>query len=218
MDSILPIEKIPLAEDLFCAIDFEVATSISTDEPDRWVSTISGKVLAYSEEHEDGELVAKSRHFYVDLDSAIDHRESWMDVLDCQQATTPFIELYNLDTWEFTDEVLQVLDEDHLWSMNLLIADRIEVLPKFRGKGVPGAIHDEVIRLFRASACLYAFKAFPLQLESGFDPKNQSDWETMMLMGEFELDQEKAHYSLRRYYRKQGYLQVGSDGLMVQLI
>ncbi len=217
-DPILPDEKIPLADDLFLAIDFEISTCISTEEPDRYVSEISGKVMAYSEEAEDGELAAKTKHYYVDLESAGSEGDFLVDVLDCQAATAPFIELYDLDTWEFTKEVLRVVGEDYIWSMNLLVADRLEVLPKFRGKGIPGAVHDEVVRLFGARACLYAFKAFPLQLEAGFDPENQSDWEKMMLMSEFERDQERANYSLRRYYRKQGYLQVSAEGLMVQLI
>ena len=60
---------------------------------------------------------------------------------------------------------LQKLLGDEIWNFNLLILDRVEILPKYRGGGVGLLVLTTVIERFGAGAGVVGMKPFPLQLE-----------------------------------------------------
>lgn len=65
-------------------------------------------------------------------------------------ATADYIEpLFVPGRLEFRPEVVELLDEDPI-GLNVLILDRLEILPRFRRKGLSKRILSEMIRHFSA--------------------------------------------------------------------
>jgi len=198
----------------FFSISFSVNSSLCRDEdPDKWISQIEGKVFSYDENTEEESLVGKARFFYVDLNSS-----NWypFDLLDTMSETAPFIEPlygYDRDAVDFNSHVCELLDYDNM-SPNLFVVDRLEVLPRYRGKGLAKEIIKEACRLFSAEANIVALQLCPLQHEN----KKQDAWGQKMQLSKLEQDQVKAENSLTSYYEQLGFKCSINKNIMLKLI
>jgi hypothetical protein len=90
---------------------------------------------------------------------------------------------------------LQKLLEDEIWNFNLLILDRVEILPKYRGAGVVG------------------MKPFPLQLEPK-ESRDSSGWAKRLRLDDLPRDEKMAKKKLKRYYGKLGFVEMKSTPFM----
>lgn len=89
------------------------------------------------------------------------------------------------------------------FNLNILVSDRLEILPEYRHKGY-GKIIREIKRAF-FSGCygIEVLHSFPLQLES-FN-NSEDEWRAKQQYGSMEQDSKKAFASLNRCYKKDGY-------------
>lgn len=89
------------------------------------------------------------------------------------------------------------------YSLNILVSDRLEILPAYRHKGY-GNIVREIKRSF-FSGCYFieVLHSFPLQLE-GFK-NDENEWRAAQQYELMEQDSKKAFASLNRCYKKDGY-------------
>lgn len=75
---------------------------------------------------------------------------------------------------------------DDIWNFNLLILDRVELLPRYRGNSSGLIVLRSLIERFGAGAGVVGMKPFPLQ----FEPKasNDSKWRRRLKLEEFPSD------------------------------
>ena len=84
---------------LIHSIEYKICSSI-IDDPEDWITEINGEVFIFNED-DDSSLIAKCRHFFVDIDGS---GYSADDLLDMRGETAPFISLYKESSVSFTDD------------------------------------------------------------------------------------------------------------------
>lgn len=137
--------------DDFCYdISLRVSKYLYSDDATRWITPITGYIEHFGEGG-CGEEVGKVSFYHVDLSSASEHGLNPWYVLDNFSETAPFMALFK----EFDDH-LQIdssIAEDQRFSgltANMLVGNRLEILPGHRGKGLTKVVFNEFVRLFGA--------------------------------------------------------------------
>ena len=187
---------------------------LGNEEPDDFLYEYQGQIVGVDgDEHR--VRLGRFRVFYVDAANGFDAGLNACEVLDGRQETCPFMDLFDIDINDFTEQI-QRLCEYELIQSNILVIDRLEVLPRFRGKGVGAEIVKGLIRRFGHGASLAALKAFPLQLEKGYptDAKVEA-WRKRMGLEVLPQDTATAKRSLKAFYKGIGFIQVPKSDLMI---
>lgn len=184
------------------------------DEPDDFIREHSGKVVLFEEAWEDTVQIGTFRAFYINAKGATNESVSIYDVFDTRSETFPFYELYD-DMECFTEAARKAARTDYEYEPNLLILDRLEILPAYRGnfrglKALKGLIH-----WLQPGAGIVAMKPFPLQFESSARRRPPDDPDAMMLEA-FKGPFVSARAKLRRYYAKLGFRLVPKTDFMVR--
>ena len=90
--------------------------------------------------------------------------ENGFDVLDTHAETVEYYDvIYGRSESEFNDTLLSLLNDD-IFLSNLLIIDRLEILPSYRGRNLGLIIMRRLIQRFSWGVGVIAIKPFPLQL------------------------------------------------------
>lgn len=199
---------------MLSSIVYTQTSCLLEDEPAQFVTEIDGDAILLNEYDEDI-IVGKVKYFFIDT-MASDFGPDYL--LDLVSNTAPFIgEIYRHNSFEFKKKI-ENLFEFGIYNSNLLILDRLEVLPEFRGNDYARRIIDDGIKTFGSNAGLMALKAFPLQLEYHDENKLQDEWDKNMNMGTFETDEKKAFKKLISFYNQLGFRKISSENIMVKLI
>ncbi|MEP5568105.1 MAG: hypothetical protein ABJN62_09755 [Halioglobus sp.] len=209
-----------MSEELWSWIDYKIH-SPRYDDPCKHMTRIDAEVTAsLSDEDGDEDIVARAGFYFVDLDNAFDDGDSPHFILDMESSTAPFMALYQHDSengsWSFSDKM--DLDDAVIFNFNLLIFDRIEVLPDFRGRGITRMVWEDALRLFGQGASIAALKTFPLQFEAGIKRGELSEWDKKLGLDKLGGNEEKAFNSLALHYAQLGFNLFGEGNLMYRPI
>lgn len=199
-------------DSLYPSINYKIHSMLIGD-PEDWVTEINGEVMITDEDDEEI-LAAKCKYYFVDLDNSCESAEN---LLDLRSELVPFIALYEPGSASFKDSFLGMMNYD-IWHSNLLVIDRIEVLPVFRGKGLAKLIINDAINLFSSRADLVALNAFPLQFESNGPKYRPMKWARMMELNKLEGDERMANNRLSAFYESLGFIKMVDESVMVKLI
>jgi GNAT superfamily N-acetyltransferase len=182
--------------------------------PDRFVYEMSGNLFGI-DDTERRKLVGKFRVYYVDVMRAIDAGEPIIYVLDAHSPNVAeyFGPIFGSATPDFSHHLLETLDYDILGG-NLLILDRLEILPQYRGKGIGLRALRHMIEHFSPGAAVVAMKPFPLQFEIA-SSDTEKRWRAMLELDQLPMDKDVATEKLRRHYSKLGFLRLRSTPMMV---
>ena len=101
-------------------------------------------------------------------------------------------------------------------SPNMLILDRMEILPKYRRMGIGLHALRCLQRQFSTGCGIVVMKPFPLQFEQGGPEKNMHEPEFVRFgLGDFDRNQKRATAKLRAYYARLGFVRVPRTEFMV---
>lgn len=150
-------------------ITFETGRWAQPTEPEHHVLEIAGKImLAMADDTE--APAGKLELLLVSLSTAREYGFAAFDVLDSLTDTSHYLELID-DGGEWSeavqDQFVDVFDSD------LLIINKVEVEPRYRGKGLGILAVRTAIESFSRGCGLIALKPFPLQFTGWKAP----DWE-----------------------------------------
>ena len=95
--------------------------------------------------------------------------------------------IFDSNGYDFNDNLLETVD-DEVTGQNLLIIDRLEILPRYRGKKLSLLILNHMINRFSSGAAIIAMKPFPLQFEAVMDEKKKK-WCERMRIDRFPTDE-----------------------------
>lgn len=189
---------------------------LATDgEPNHFVRQHGGHVTLYDGDGDEPMEIGRYRAFYVDVEGAVCAEESVFDIFDCMSETAGYLELYKPGWGEFTDAAMKAAQADWLYEPNLLILDRLEILPRYRGYGFGLQALIGMMHWFQAGAGLVAMKPFPLQSESSYSRKDKPD---PMELDKFPAHHTQARTKLRRYYAQLGFKLVTRTDFMVRRV
>ncbi len=181
---------------------------LTTDDPLDYIYPIGGRILKIDDENE--VLVGKFRLLYTDVASAVN--EGFTDVFEILDAHSGTAADYYGSTFassgmDFSEDLRQLLDDD-LFESNLLIFDRLELLPDSRGQNLGVAIMRRLIQRFSAGVGVVAIKPFPLQFESSISAEDEDGWHAEMQLSSFQDPERDAVRKLKNHYSKLGFVEM----------
>lgn len=186
------------------------------DEPEHFLRTHEGKVVLFDGDGDPVEI-GRYRAFYVDAEGALRARMPVYDVFDTMQETCDYVDLYEADAWQYTAAAEKAAGAGYLmFDPNLLILDRLEILPLYRGRGYGLQAIIGMMHWFSAGAGLVAMKPFPLQSEAS--SRRPGDPPDPMELDKFPSHHTAARTKLRRYYAKLGFKLVTKTEFMVRRV
>jgi hypothetical protein len=152
-------------DDLFY-INLKTHMGVGTGEPNDFLSHYQGTVEVYDTERDEPICAAQLSLFLVHADAAERAGMPLHDVLDADSKTAPFLALlHKNEAGNFSPAVLRILKDDFATTRDMLILDRIEILPEFRRKRLAHRVTQGLVDRFAAGSRIVALKAFPLQFE-----------------------------------------------------
>ena len=189
---------------------------LMADDPGDYIYTIDGRITEMDDDESDI-LVGKFRLFYVDIASAIDTGNiDVFDIFDAHSDSTAdyYDSLIDPDTADFSENLRQLL-EDEIFGLSLLIIDRLELLPNYRGHKLGLIIMRRLIQRFSAGAGVVAIKPFPLQFEHSIPTEDQRGWHAEMQLSSFGETERIAIRKLQNHYSKLGFIEMPGTPHMV---
>lgn len=190
---------------------------LSADDPNDYVYSISGRIVEFADEEEDDILVGKFRLYYVDITSAIN--TGFTDVFEIFDAhsdsTVDYYEsLFDPDTVGFSENLQQLFNHE-IFEQSVLIFDRLELLPGYRGHNLGLIIMRRLIQRFSAGAGVVAIKPFPLQFEHSIPPEDESGWHAEMQLSDFKETERISIRKLQNHYSKLGFVEMKGTPHMI---
>lgn len=176
-------------------------------EPEWFTYPADGSVLAI-DEFDNEHTAGRFRVFYVDAERALNSRMNIYDVLDASATTAEYFDaLFDIDTLDFNTAVRDITGPG-LINDNLLIVDRVELLPEYRGKHLGLHIVKHLIERFGAGTEVVALKPYPLQFEFEDAANSSGEWRPRLALDRFPQDSDTAFSALKGHYEKLGFVQV----------
>ncbi len=199
------------------SLNFDEREVLADDnEPSRFIHHHVGELRCWSDREEDT-TIGWFKAIYLDLDGAVEEQEPIFEVFDSQSTTLDYFNaLYGTE-----GRFERAMDMAYgafswLWAPNLLILDRLEVLPAHRGKGIGLIALTGLIRALRPGAGLVAMKPFPLQCESRPNESNEVQRWNALALDSLPKDYYRAVAALRRYYKRLGFKRLPGTDLMIR--
>jgi hypothetical protein len=193
-------------------------TSLSSyDDYERYLAVYEGDLFVFlvgEQEKDDREHPAgQARLFVLNADAAEHDDESLFDVLDQREETAAYIPLLGDDAGNFSRAVCKILAEEMVFCRNMLILDRLEILPRFRGQQLGLKYVRTAISRFGIGCRLAAIKPFPLQFEGKIGSIRGSEYvePSKSMLADFNAATKK----LKKYYAHEGFVSLKNSDLMV---
>lgn len=200
-------------------VTFCFSHSNSKDAEDKYMQEYIGNITYYDSDTGEGYSVGNLKAFVVDVGGAIDNDYPISELFDLRHETLHFYEsLFDLDyEGDLNNIVEKTLDTKFNFGFNrLLILDRLEIKPEYRGKSLGLVANEITISALGVMCDLVALKAYPLQHELKHIENNNSPEERAALNG-FEADEEKALQQLKAYYARSGFKSINDRHTMIRI-
>lgn len=176
------------------------------EDPSEFVNEINFEVFT-TDDFGLEEQVAKGKMSHILFSLAMDVGFPLFDVMDATDSISEMASV--LFEWDVDKDYWDKLDyyfENYpLENYNVCFLETLEIIAKYRGKGLGAKIINDLIERFYHSCGLWVLKAYPLQFDSSSISENGSEWNSKMDYAIMEVDLEKAQYQLFNYYTKMGF-------------
>jgi hypothetical protein len=190
------------------------SSALIDEEPENYLITIDWEIRCLDDRGKSS-LVGKMRAFFVDIEEAAINGDGPYFVLDLEQATEPFYSvLFDARTNDFKESIYDLAGEV-VYSRNLLILDRLEILPAYRGRRLGLACLYRCMQQHRHGAGLVALKCFPLQFEHRVPDSSEVKWHEKMEMEGMGKVVKSCRSKLTNYYSLLGFEKVGRTEFMI---
>jgi hypothetical protein len=198
------------------------------DEPEEYVRPVSGYVEFLIEDgHDDvhegklerGTVAGRFDASYINVENSLVNGVKLYGVMDTYSAETAEIyeTLFDPHTDELRKDVKELLGD--VTFRNILVINRVEILPAYRGMGLGLATMWNIIHRHSAGCGIVALKAFPFQFRAGgwsgrLRDLEESDWNKKMGYDPYSYTMEFAHEKLIFHLMKLGFKRIGDRGVV----
>lgn len=163
-----------------------------------YLQEIFGDIIASSTEDESTIKIGTIKAIKVLSDNAINNRMSVYDLFDHMNQTSEIYEFLYDEDGDLHPAI--VTDDIMCAGNNVLILDRIEIEPQYRGHSIGKQAIKNVFDNFVHGCGLMALKAFPLDFESSDENDIAQDKDQVGYNKRFQVAQKK----LIKYYKSMG--------------
>jgi GNAT superfamily N-acetyltransferase len=186
---------------------------VGNDEPDSFCYQFEGAITVESDGIREKAGTFSAR--YVDVEGATTQGFDTYSVFDSEKETEEFHDSLFEDNW-FSPQVLRVIGSDEVpTTMNVLVVDIVNVLPKFRGRNIGLSAIVGVVRRFRLGAGLVVMKPYPLQFSSHYRQPDKKEEADLYEFQRFVGDQRRCEAKLRKHYAQLGFKRLGRTAFMI---
>lgn len=183
-------------------------------EPEDYIYTTSGELIRANDDSE--ALAGKFTLHYVDVDRAMDEKMSIFDVFDAYSHTFEYHDaLFGANSPDFSDRLTKTLKHE-AFGGNVLILDRLEILPEYRGRGLGLSVMRRLIKRFSGGAAIVVMKPYPLQFESETRDQAKEAWRSELGLAELGRNQRAATKKLFDYYGRLDFVRISGTPFMVR--
>jgi GNAT superfamily N-acetyltransferase len=198
------------------------------DEPEEYVRPISGYVEfligdghdnAHEGKQERRTVAGRFDASYINVDNCLVAGVKLYGLMDTYSAE--MAEVYETLFDSRTDELRRDVKEllGNVPFRNILVIDRVEILPAYRGMGIGLSTLLDIIQRHSAGCGIVALKAFPFQFRSGSRSGRlgfleESDWNKKMGYDTHSYTMEYAHEKLIFHLTKFGFKRIGDRGVL----
>jgi hypothetical protein len=195
-------------------------TSMSSyDDYGRYLAVYEGDLFVFlddEQENDDREYPAgQVRLFVLNENAAECEGENLFDVLDERAETAAYIPLLGDVAGNFSRAVCKILGEEMVFCRNILILDRLEILPRFRGQQLGLQYVRAAISRFGIGCRLAAIKPFPLQFEGKMGSVSGNETEYVGPSKSMLANFDAATKKLKKYYAREGFISLRNSDLMI---
>lgn len=181
------------------------------EDPAEFVNEIDFEVYLTNESGHLQEQIGKGKISHILFSLAMDLGFPLIDVMDATHSISQMSGV--LFEWDeekdFWDKIETFFEFDPPMNYDICFLETLEVIEKYRGKGLGEKIIHNLIERFYSSCGLWVLKAFPMQHDSANkrekEEEDYNDWYQKMGYQKMELDFEKSQYLLFNYYKKRGF-------------
>jgi hypothetical protein len=201
--------------------EFRTNMSEWNGEGEPYMSEYDGELFVHLDDDDDEpHLAGKARLFILNADAVENDEEnapSLFEILDLRSETAAYLPLlHSAEAGNFSPAVCNIIREDMVHSRNMLILDRLEILPEFRRQQLGLRYMRIAIQRFGLGCRIAAIKPFPLQFEPQ-PTRGDSDleWYTRMNMKTLPRGTRAPTKKLKKYYSREGFVPVRGTDLMI---
>lgn len=199
-------EKAPVdLPEQYVSISLEIDAPTIRHEPEDWIVSIK-TVITQLADDDQSVNVGTIRAFLVQVAQAqTDGLFTTYEVVDSYYETAYYLGLLERGSWtEYVQEHFDAVCQD------LLVLDRIEILPEYRGRGIGLLALRALIDLFSQQCGLVVCKPFPLQFE-GFRAANGT---ALPRTKDKEKAFQQARRKLIRYWSRLGFRTIPQSDIL----
>jgi hypothetical protein len=189
------------------SLDFEMLRiPVIPSEPDDFSQAIQGRIFAQGEN--DRVAIGTLSASVIHISRALDENWNLYDILDAPSGEiADCLQLFaevnydtlTLDSYEYNEHVLKLFKND-VWAGDILLAEKIEIHPPYRGNDAGLIAMRGLINTFGGDCQLVVCKPFPLQYSCKVDAENQ-------------LGFKAALSKLKKYWKRAGFKRVPKTDL-----
>jgi GNAT superfamily N-acetyltransferase len=153
-------------------LEFNASISQDDGEPDDFITVYRGDVIAIGDDDE--QKIGIVSIYMVERGRALDEGQSLFEIMDCLDADSYdcFENLFDSETEELKPQVTHLCSEDRQFQHDLMLIERLELIPDYRGQGIGKAVALRVIQKLGTNCGVIACKPFPLQF-AGLSAKDK---------------------------------------------
>lgn len=203
-------------EDVGC--EYELVTRIAqsfSDDVNDYKIQINGNIehVQYDEAgiEIDRARVGRLKAFIYLLEDAYVNRESLWDLMDgdLQEACEIYTELFDEKTGELKSSIFD-LSGQSVFSHNLLYIHSVEILPKYRGKGLGIKAMRRLLKIHRIADGIAVTSPAPINPKASDWDEYDSDeeWKQKMQYALFECSEKQAQEKLAKHWQQVGFIPV----------
>jgi len=213
-DRLLPKQQLEATDDNGVHLVWSDACTVdNAGDPSHYLYETMGEIRQFDDGGENEVLVGKFGLFYVDIRRASSAGVALFDVCDTDSTTIGYFESLYFPAEPHLNRRASSLLQYDTPAGNLLIIDRLEVMPKFRGRGIGLRVMAEMIGRFGAGASVVAIKPFPLQFETA---GSVDGWCASLELNRLPRSIRSATAKLRDHYASLGFVRVPRTPYMIK--
>ena len=194
------------------------------DEPEEYLRPISGFVEFCIVDHHDKshewkqeqrKVAGRFATSYIDVDQSLVDGVKLYGLMGTYSADTAEVyeTLFDPHTDELRKDVKELLGDVPF--RNILVINKVEILPSYRGMGIGLATIWNLIRRDSAGCGIVALKAFPFQFRARrLSYLEESDWDKKMGYDPYSQTMEFAHEKLLFHLMRLGFKRIGDRGVV----
>lgn len=197
-----------------CIIDFSTSATLS-DEFENCIIHLTGLIKTFANNDFNEITIGVIEAYYLDIETALDNDYVIFEIFDAEKDFTSYYHaLFDANKMFFKDEITEEFDVNIIF-LNLLILEKLEILPDFRGKKIGLAAIYRTIKQFGHACGLVAMIPDPLQFSLYKNADDDDEWFKKMNFSDFSTDKNVALNKLRSYYKKLGFRQLKNSDIFV---